>query len=204
MCGILAIVGEIQTEKIAEKNKKLLEILNHRGPDDFGYYYDKYVFLGHRRLSIIDLSSEGKQPLKYSNEDLFIVFNGEIYNYLEIKQEIEEMNPNIQFKSKTDTEVILAAYEFYGNKFLSKLNGMFSFLIYDKKRSKIIVARDRFGIKPLYYCRHDNFIIFSSEIKAIKRKLNNKIEVNERIIYDYLVYGRVDHTDQTFYKNIYR
>ena len=144
MCGIIGFNWEDNNLL----NQSLKEI-SHRGPDDSGKYTDKNISLGHRRLSIIDLSKSGKQPMSNENETIWITFNGEIYNFKELKSQLKNQH---DFKSNTDTEVLLYLYEdsFSYEEFLSKLNGMFSFCIYDSRRKLLFLARDRIGIKPLY------------------------------------------------------
>src|SRR3989338_10810928 len=145
MCGIVGFSGF--------EDRKLLQemtlLLSHRGPDQSGFYSDTVASLGHRRLSIIDLSEDGKQPMSNEDDNLWIVFNGEIYNYKELRERLEEKKHT--FKSKTDTEVIVHAYEEYEEKCVELLNGDFAFAIYDVKKKSLFLARDRLGIKPLYY-----------------------------------------------------
>ena len=153
-------------------DKKLIKQINntvkHRGPDDSGIFTDSAISLGHSRLSIIDLSKKGKQPMKRLN--YIITFNGEIYNYKEIKRELKEYN----FKSNSDTEVILYAYDKWKEECLKKLNGMFAFCIYDTKKKELFLARDRFGIKPLYYFNKNKRFAFCSEIKGLLNLLDKK------------------------------
>jgi len=146
--------------------KKMSDSIIHRGPDDEGFYCDEKVSLGHRRLAIIDLSVKGKQPMEY--DDCFIVFNGEIYNFPELKKELFDKGHH--FVSGSDTEVILHAYREYGEKCVEKLNGMWAFCIYDKRKSILFLSRDRFGEKPLYYYPDNDKFIFASEIKAIRQQ----------------------------------
>jgi len=159
MCGITGFNFE-------DSNliRKMTNQLKHRGPDDSGYYTDKYVSLGHRRLSIIDLSKRGRQPMSNEDGSVWITYNGEVYNYKEVRENLERKH---KFKSNTDTEVIIYAYEEYGIDFLKKLRGMFAFCIYDSKKKILILARDNVGKKPLYYYFDGKRFIFSSEIKAI-------------------------------------
>lgn len=179
--------------------QKMNQSLYHRGPDSEGCFTDQYVSLGHRRLAIIDLSDNGAQPMFNDDKSLAIVFNGEIYNYKEIREIL--VNAGLTFFSDSDTEVLLKAYQYWGIDCLSRLNGMFSFCIYDLKRNQLFLARDRFGVKPLYYHKSDKKFIFASEIKAI---LCHDIEriPNDKLIFDYLVYNIVDHSDETFFMNI--
>ena len=170
MCGICGFTWEDK-----ELAKQMILSLHHRGPDQGGIYADSNVTLGHRRLSIIDLSASGSQPMANDEGDVIIIYNGEIYNFQELRQELEQANH--RFYSGTDTEVILHGYEEWGEDVVQKLNGMFAFCIYDIAKNKLFLARDRMGIKPLYYYKDKTNFIFASEIKAIllagvKREVN--------------------------------
>ncbi len=171
MCGISGI-----TTKNESLVKKMILNTSHRGPDSSGIYSDNAVTLGHCRLSIIDLSSKANQPMSNDNDSLIISYNGEIYNFLEIKSDLEKKGVN--FNSNSDTEVILKLYEREGLNSFSKLRGIFAFSIWDKKEDRLIVARDPLGVKPLYYFFHDNKLIFSSELKAIYSVIPN-LEIDE-------------------------
>jgi len=164
MCGIL---GQLSSNQINEKEfqKNLLK-LNHRGPDDYGIYFDDNIALGQTRLSIIDLSKEGHQPMISSCDNFIIIYNGEVYNFEDIKKDL--LSKGYDFHSNTDTEVILNGYIEYKEKIVSKLNGMFAFSIYDKSTKELFLARDRSGIKPLYYFKDNQNFIYSSEIKTLK------------------------------------
>lgn len=179
---------------------KMNHALSHRGPDDQCIYTDERVSLGHRRLSIIDLSPAGRQPMANEDESLWIIFNGEIYNFSEIKPEL--VRRGHKFSSGTDTEVIIHAYEEWGTRCVERFNGMWDFAIYDKNKNLLFLSRDRFGVKPLYYYRDDRGIIFSSEIAGI---LQHEVQrsPNEKIVYQYLAFGLVDHTAETFFEGIY-
>ena len=144
--------------------KQMTYILRHRGPDEFGFYKDDLIGLGHSRLSIIDLSG-GKQPIYNEDKTIWIVFNGEIFNYLELREEL--VKKGHQFYTHTDTEVIIHLYEEKGLDFIQELNGQFAFVIWDKKQAQLILARDRVGIRPLFYTQMDGTLIFASEIKSI-------------------------------------
>jgi asparagine synthase (glutamine-hydrolysing) len=172
MCGI---IGAVSKEKPIDISWFISgrDSMTHRGPNDSGMWSSKNgkIVFGHRRLSIIDLSSKGHQPMQNETETLVIIFNGEIYNYLEIKETL--IAKGHSFESSTDTEVLLKAYQEWGKGCLNKLNGMFVFSIYDKKRKKIFIARDRAGEKPLFYYHHGNTFYFSSELKALM--LNNEL-----------------------------
>jgi len=164
MCGIVGL--NWKDEKLI---KELRDIIAYRGPEDKGHFVDNNVSLGHRRLSIIDLSKKGKQPMQVGKR-YSITFNGEIYNYKEIKKELKGK----KFQSDSDTEVIVQAYDKWGKDCLKKLNGMFAFCIYDKKKQELFIARDRFGIKPLYYHLKKDKFAFASEIKAILKMKTSK------------------------------
>ncbi len=161
MCGIFGIVGH----KIDEAHlRKATDLLSHRGPDTSGYFVDDGIGLGHRRLSIIDLEG-GRQPMFNEDESLCIVFNGEIYNFPELRDDLVARQH--RFKTRSDTETILHAYEEWGEDCVIRLRGMFAFAIWDRTSKKLFVARDRFGIKPLYYAEQGNAFYFASEMKAI-------------------------------------
>ncbi len=200
MCGIAGIVNLSNKKVESSEIKTMLTKIKHRGPDDEGLFVKDNIGLGHVRLSIIDLSSAGHQPMFSNDERYLIIFNGEIYNYLELKKELEGA---YQFRSKTDTEVLLAAYITWGEGFLSKLNGDFSFVIYDTQEKKVFGARDRFGIKPFYYHQDTAQFIFASEIKAILPLLNN-VQPNNKSIFEYLVYNRCDQSNETFFSTIFK
>ncbi len=175
--------------------------LQHRGPDDQSTYLDDKVSLGHRRLSIIDLSPAGKQPKCNEDESIWIVFNGEIYNFQEIRPKLEERGH--KFSSNSDTEVIIHAYEEWGTGCVERFNGMWAFAIYDKNQGTIFFSRDRFGVKPLYFYQDEKGLIFSSEIKGILQHNISRIP-NDKVVYDFLILSFVDHTPDTFFQGIKR
>jgi asparagine synthase (glutamine-hydrolysing) len=186
------------------QDKRLIKGMNnslkHRGPDGEGTYFGKKVSLGHRRLAVIDLSEKGKQPMSYFNKGkkVIIVYNGEVYNFLEIKKELEEKG--YKFKSKTDTEVILASYFEWGFDCVNKFNGMWAFCIFDLRKNILFLSRDRFGKKPLYYFYDKKKFIFSSELKGIlKHKINKKI--NRESVDLYLSLGFIP-APYSIYKDI--
>jgi asparagine synthase (glutamine-hydrolysing) len=160
MCGILGSYSK----KFHFKQEQI-NIICHRGPDDKGYFFENNVMLGHSRLSIIDITSNGHQPMLTNDNRYVIVFNGEIYNHYEIRNELE--NLGFKFKSKSDTETILNGYVKWGVQILNKLSGIFAFAIYDKLNGKLFIARDHFGVKPLYFYNQDGIFAFSSELKAL-------------------------------------
>jgi len=195
MCGI---VGHWSNREINyDEFAKELTLINHRGPDDKGIFVDNNLALGHTRLSILDLSSLGKQPMVSSNEDYIIVYNGEIYNFEEIKDDLERVGYN--FNSHTDTEVILNGFIEYKEKIVNRLNGMFAFAIFDKNNKKLFLARDRSGMKPLYYFNKDGEFAFSSEIKLLK-KFSKKINLEAKILF--LLLGSITEP-WTIYEDIY-
>ena len=173
--------------------------MSHRGPDAQGIWNDDKVALAHNRLSIFDLSKNGDQPMKSQSQKKIIVFNGEIYNWVELKNRI----PKIRWKSKSDTEVLVEAYDKFGLKFFDYLNGIFSFAIYDLKKKEILVARDRLGVKPLYWTINNQQFIFSSEIKGILA-YGAKKELCRKTLKDFLNNGLIDHSKNTLFKNIYQ
>jgi asparagine synthase (glutamine-hydrolysing) len=201
MCGILGIANFKDDLEISKQDfTKMLNSMQHRGPDDSDVSIEKNVILGHRRLSIIDLSSKGKQPMFDSKKDISIVFNGEIYNYMELKSELTR---KYKFSSKSDTEVIIYSYLEKGIDCVKDFNGMFSFALFDKKKNKLFIVRDRLGIKPLYYTTFNNNLIFSSEIKGILNFPSFKTSPNLQAISSYLSYRYVL-GKETLFENIYK
>lgn len=203
MCGLAGIFCR---KGITRSDLELVERMNdlqrHRGPDDEGVYVDNYCVLGHCRLAIIDLSKDGHQPFESDDHRFQLVYNGEIYNYIELRDELQRFG--WQFKTKTDTEVLLKAYLQYGKACLSKFNGMFAFAIYDTKKQTLFLARDRVGIKPLYYATIDSKLYFASEIKALCAIPSIRASVNYQSLFDYLVFNRTDVYDETFFNEIRR
>lgn len=196
MCGIAGIIKNKGTEVQEKDLRAMTDAIAHRGPDDEGIYLNGNIGLGHRRLSIIDVSSAGHQPMVNKNQTLWITFNGEIYNYIELKKELGG-----KYQSNTDTEVILAAYEKWGAECVKKFNGIFAFAIWDKNKKLLFCARDHLGVKPFYYLQKNGVFYFGSEIKAILAT-RQTTQPNDAIIYDYLSYGYYHHTNQTFFKDI--
>jgi len=200
MCGIAGVIGP----KIKDKEAligSMVGKITHRGPDDDGFYVDKTVGLGMRRLAIIDLKT-GRQPITSEDGKLIIFFNGEIYNYKELKQEL--INRKYKFSTESDTEVILKMYEEYGEEMLPKLRGMFTFCIYNTETKHIFIARDFFGIKPLYYLIQDeNIVAFSSEIKSFEDFPGFQMQVNDAAVVNYLSY-QYNPLVETFFKNVYK
>lgn len=168
MCRIAGIIDKNRTElEIQTDLSAMCNAMKHGGPDDEGYYVSEVLGLGHRRLSIIDLSKSGHQPMFYSNQNLVISYNGEVFNYIELKAELIELG--LKFDTGTDTEVILAAYQAFGTESFAKLKGMFAFALHDKQLKQTFLVRDPSGIKPLYYYAAYEKLVFASEIKAFKQ-----------------------------------
>lgn len=203
MCGI---AGIFRHNTISQSDIDLVVKLNnlqqHRGPDDEGLIANNSCVLGHRRLAIIDLSKDGRQPFVSDDERFQLVYNGEIYNYIELREELKLLG--WRFKTKTDTEVLLKAYQQYGASCLSKFNGMFAFVIYDTLQQNMFMARDRVGKKPLYYVIVDSTIYFASEIKALSSIPNVHLSLNYQSLFDYLIFNRTDIFDETFFNEVKR
>ena len=198
MCGIAGFVGK-------EKNmKKILkgmtDRIKHRGPDGEGYFFDGDIALAHRRLSIIDLST-GNQPMFNEDETVVTVYNGEIYNYVELKDKL--IKAGHKFRTKSDTEVLVHGFEEWGKDLPKYLRGMFAFAIYNKNTKELFLARDNFGIKPLYYTLMNDTFMFASEIKAFLDAPDFKKELNEEILQTFLEFSFVP-TNETFFKGVYR
>ena len=200
MCGISGIINRYQKKVPKKEIENINSLIAHRGPDDEGFYFGENFAFGHRRLSILDLSSDGHQPMHYLDR-YTITYNGEIYNYLELKEEL--LSFGYKFHSETDTEVILASYDKWGEECVTKFNGMWAFAIYNKQENIIFCSRDRFGIKPFYYTQIEDKFIFGSEIKQLLEFYPNRY-VNKKILIDYLVIGYEDHTNETFFDNIFK
>lgn len=201
MCGICGKLNFDRENAVSEGLlKAMADSITHRGPDDEGYYVSGQIGLGFRRLSIIDLSG-GHQPLCNEDGTVWIVFNGEIYNFQELRQLLQSKGHT--FRTQTDTEVIVHLYEEYGEACVEKLRGMFGFAIWDQKQRKLLLARDRIGIKPLYYGVTDRSVVFGSEIKAILADPEIKREVQPSIIDRFLTFDYVA-GEETLLKNIYK
>lgn len=196
MCGFVGFIGTEKKKKEIIKN--MADRISHRGPDGEGYYTDKRIALGHRRLSIIDVS-RGRQPMYNEDKTMVIAFNGEIYNYQELKKELTHH----QFKTNCDTEVLIHGYEEWGVELLQKLRGMFSFALWDKKTETLFCARDHFGIKPFYYYQKDDTFLFGSEIKSFLEHPKFEKKLNEKLIPAYLSFSFTP-TTETFFEGVNR
>lgn len=199
MCGI---VGFFEPNSTASDKMvllgKMLHIQHHRGPDDTGIWNDDHIFLGHNRLSIIDLSDAANQPMHYKN--FTMVYNGEIYNYVEIKQQLQQKGH--QFHTHSDSEVILHAFEEWGSACVNHFVGMWAFVIYNKTTRELFVSRDRFGIKPFYYIHTGNTFYFASEIKTLKASPHFKNDLNINQVARGLQMGWLGYHDETYFKHV--
>lgn len=196
MCGI---IGFNSNSKIL--GESMCASISHRGPDDSGVFSDESATIGNRRLAIIDLTSSGRQPMSSRDNSLFIVYNGEVYNFKDIKNDL--LGKGYKFRSNTDTEAILYGYEHYGKEIFNMMRGMWSLSIYDKRRNELVLARDYFGIKPLYYFWDEEDFCFASEIKAIKKFLagkNKKLSLSREGVGQYFILGYTAHPYTVFGK----
>lgn len=249
MCGICGIINFNNEYVVEEKVRIMMRAMKHRGPDDEGLFLDKNIGLGFVRLSILDLSVAGHQPMIVNGERLavsreglavsskglavnderlavsrerlavngerltvsskglavnrgryVIVYNGEVYNYIEIREELKAKG--YVFRSNTDTEVVINSYIEWGEDCLHKFNGMWAFCIYDREKKELFFARDRYGVKPFYYFKDNERFIFASEIPPILSVLNQKPGINNQSVFDYLVFNRTDQTENTFFEGI--
>ncbi len=198
MCGIAGIYSFEKPLSGGDKTicSRMLHSLHHRGPDSEGLYQAEKVIFGHRRLSILDLSSAAHQPICNENETLWLVYNGEIYNYRQLRDEL--IGKGHRFKSKTDSEVILHLYEEYGTDCLTHLRGMFAFALWDETKGQLFLARDRIGIKPLYYFQDSSSLIFASEVRAIRAADLMPLDVNFESAVQFLQFGSIPEPSTTF------
>lgn len=199
MCGFVGFTNKINDASIVLG--KMMDRIRHRGPDSDGKYVDEQVAMGFRRLSIIDLSDKGSQPIFNEDKSIVITFNGEIYNYQDLRAELLEKGHS--FYTQTDTEVLVHGYEEWGVDMLNKLRGMFGFVIFDKNKDQIFGARDFFGIKPLYYAEMGETLMWGSEIKSFLDHPHFKKELNETALENYLTF-QYSPTTETFFKNVYK
>lgn len=200
MCGITGYFNFDGRPAKQTTIKEMTKMLDHRGPDGSGVYLDGSIAFGHTRLSIIDLSEKASQPMVSKCKKYIISYNGEIYNYLELRKEL--IKEGITFKSNSDTEVILNGFIKWKHKLLDKLNGMFAFAILDKNKNNIFLVRDRYGIKPLYYTMANNCFIFASEIKSFFKHPEFKKELEKQSIFEYFTFQNF-FSDNTLFKNVF-
>ena len=200
MCGICGIINFNNAPVENTQINKMMQKMKHRGPDDEGLFVENNVGFGFVRLSILDLSYSGHQPMLDDTGRYLILFNGEVYNFIEIRSRL--IQKGYHFKSNSDTEVVLKSYVEWGEECLNLFNGMWAFVIYDIESKELFCARDRFGIKPFYYYKDNEQFIFSSEIKPILQAKPQLKNVNDRIVFDFLLTNRTNHIDDTFFSNI--
>src|ERR1700722_15130370 len=199
MCGICGVFfsdrnQRVRRDALAAMNRQIV----HRGPDDEGFLVQENVGLAMRRLSIIDIQT-GHQPISNEDRNIWIVFNGEIYNHQELRRDLESRGH--RYRTKSDTETIIHLFEEYGDSCVAYLRGMFAFAIWDQSKKRLLLARDRLGIKPLYYRYRDGMLLFGSEIKAIVAYPGIKPEFNRRTLAEYLAFGYVA-GEETMYNGI--
>jgi asparagine synthase (glutamine-hydrolysing) len=201
MCGIAGTLelaqGLVPAEELVAT---MTDVLQHRGPDDAGMLVDGPVVLGHRRLAIIDLTEAGHQPMPSADGAHWITFNGELYNYIEVRRDLLALGR--EFRTATDTEVLLQAYAEWGTGMLDRLNGMFAFAIWDRADESLFLVRDRFGVKPLYYTEADGLFRFASEIKALFADPAVQRRPNDARVREFLAYGLSDHTAETMFEGV--
>ena len=197
MCGLCGFTGEIiDRDKVLEN---MTDVITHRGPDSVGYYKDNRISMGFRRLSIIDLEG-GDQPIYNEDKSLVLMFNGEIYNHKELREELKKNGH--EFYTNADSEVLIHGFEQWGEKLLNKLRGMFGFAIYNKNDGSIFIARDFFGIKPMHYALIDSELIYGSEIKSILEHPKYEKKFNYKALDNYLSFQYVV-PPETFFEGIY-
>ncbi|MFA6254807.1 MAG: asparagine synthase (glutamine-hydrolyzing) [Patescibacteria group bacterium] len=201
MCGIAGYLKfNNSTDFDQEHLAKMLKTIEYRGPNDQGIFIDKKIGLGHRRLSILDLSSAGHQPMFDSEKSLAIIYNGEVFNYLEIREELK--NKGYKFQTETDTEVIIYSYKEWGQDCVKRFNGMWSFVIWDKQKEELFASRDRFGIKPFFYQKTDDYFIFGSEIKTILAVSPLPKKINYKQLYNFIDRNMSYGCSETIFENI--
>ncbi|MCP4146540.1 MAG: asparagine synthetase B, partial [bacterium] len=199
MCGITGIFNLDGRPVSIAVIKKMADVIVHRGPDSEGFWTDGFIGFGHRRLSILDLSPAGHQPMMSENGRYVIVYNGEVYNFRNLRMELEAKG--YSFRSNTDTEVVLKSFQEWGTESLLRFNGMFAFAIWDKKENRIHLARDRYGIKPLYYYFKGTTLFFGSEIKTILQCPEVKVEVSIPALNEYFSFQNI-FSDLTLFEGV--
>ena len=199
MCGFIVGIGNNLDNKVVKATQEL----KHRGPDDTNYLFlrDENIFLGHNRLTIMDLK-DGKQPYKNKDNNLILLFNGEIYNQNYFREKLKKININLKSKS-SDTEVLLKSYEIFGEKIFSQIDGQFAICLIDRKKKEITLARDKFGEKPIFYYVNNNQIIISSQLDSFKFFLDEKLEINHNSLAKFFIYSHIP-SPNTIYKNIFK
>lgn len=200
MCGISGIIDKQSSSVSPDAIKGINDLIAHRGPDGEGFYFGEYFALGHRRLAILDLSPDGQQPMCYQNKYV-LTFNGEIYNYLELREQLAQ--DGYRFSSRTDTEVILCAYDKWGEACVERFNGMWAFCLYDKEENILFCSRDRFGVKPFHYADTPRRFVFGSEIKQVLAGRGGSAVANMRAVRDFLIEGYSGHSCETFFEDVH-
>ena len=200
MCGITGIYNLNGEPVSTTVLKKMTDVISHRGPDGEGFWADGNIGFGHRRLAIIDLSPLGSQPMQTDDGNFIITYNGEVYNYLNIRIGLE--SKGYKFHSKTDTEVVLKAFQEYGPECVNMFNGMFAFAIWDCSKKRLFLARDRYGIKPLYYFYNESIFLFSSEIKSLLKYPRFDVEISLEALNEYFTFQNI-FSDRTLFKNVF-
>src|SRR5262245_7267623 len=197
MCGICGVISDrIDRDELIRARDKMI----HRGPDASGIFIDKNVGLAHRRLSIIDVAG-GAQPLSNEDGSVWITYNGEIYNYAELMDQLRARGHT--FRTRSDTEVLVHLYEERGEDLVQALNGMFAFAIHDSRRKRVLLARDHFGIKPLYYAVHEGVLYFGSEIKTVLAGMGRPASTTTDAVHEYLMF-RCCTGDRSFFEGVHR
>ena len=199
MCGIVGIFNTNGAPVSPVVLRKMTDAVSHRGPDGEGFYIDNLIGLGHRRLAILDLTPAGHQPMITKDRSVSITYNGEIYNFVELRAELEAFG--YKFRSNTDTEVVLNAFHKWGTDCLIRFNGMFAFAIWDKRTQTLTLARDRYGIKPLYYYQNNDTFLFASEIKSFLQHPDFKVELDFEALFEYFTFQNI-FTDRTLFKGV--
>ncbi|WP_218185369.1 DUF1933 domain-containing protein [Calditerricola satsumensis] len=202
MCGICGSVGFDERGAAVETLQPMLAQLAQRGPDHEGRWTDGTVALGHRRLSIIDLSPAGNQPMVDEKRQLVVTYNGEIYNYRELRRDLE--GRGYRFASSSDTEVLLKAYDAWGDDFVKRLYGMFAFCLYDRKRGRVVLGRDRLGIKPLYYVHTPERLVFASTLPALVAAGVVDFDLSPEALHHYLTFHAIVPAPRTLFRNVHK
>jgi asparagine synthase (glutamine-hydrolysing) len=199
MCGLVGVLNFDGAPVAPEVLRAMTDAVAHRGPDGADYHFDSGVGLGHRRLSIIDLSPAGREPMPNESKDVWLVYNGEIYNFKALRAELE--NRGHQFRSAMDGEVVVHAYEEWGDRCVERLNGMFAFALWDARQQRVTLARDRYGIKPLYYWHDDRRLLFGSEVKALLPHPAFQVRVDRHALLEYFTFQNL-FTDRTLFADV--
>jgi len=199
MCGVAGVLNLDGSAASPIALRRMTDAIAHRGPDGEGHYTDGPLGLGHRRLAIIDLTPGGRQPMATTDGRYVVSYNGELYNFQELRIELQALGH--QFRSRSDTEVLLAAWAQWGAKALDRFNGMFAFALWDRQARELTLARDRFGVKPLYYARAGDVFLFASEIKAILAHGAYRTQLDREALLEYFTFQNF-FTDRTLFRDV--